>query len=417
MATNKLSKTKISRLISDSKFLGKVQRVNDGNKLYICVEASGNAHWEFRYRKPINGKDTYMRIGPYPLVGIADARKEIHHYHKSLHNGIDPLLVKNGVIESIDYAGNAEFSDYCKHYFSENPKGWAKNTIKDKTGIVENHLATIIGSSPLKSLTSNIIWDALSTIESRNVRNKALVLISTVLSYAAVKGGLKHTIEIDRLKGFFGKPKSKNYPAMKPEEVGELINGFVNSNTSILVFLVFLWQLHLLLRPGEAASSEHEYINLAERKFVIANLKNDSEHCVPLTESAIRIFTFVTEHFPDEKYLFPGNSKNGCIGAGTVGHAIRNNLNLKGKMTAHGTRSMGSTKLHEDLIPSHVVEACLSHIDSNSVRAAYYRDNFYGPRVKVMEEWSDFIDLQLKAVVSNSNEDSPLIEVITAIIS
>ncbi|GEA61904.1 tyrosine-type recombinase/integrase [Vibrio comitans] len=417
MAINKLSTTKIARLISDSKFFGKVQRVNDGNKLYICAEANGNAHWEFRYRKPFNGKDTYMRIGSYPFVGIADARKEIQHYHQALHNGIDPWLVKSGVIESIEYAGNVTFSDYCKHYFSENPKRWAKNTIKDKTGIVENHLAKIIGSSPLKSLTLNVIWDALNTIESGNVRNKALVLICTILNYASVKGGLVDSIETDKLKEYFRKPKSKNYPAMKPEEVGELINGFVHSNTSILVFLLFLWQLHLLLRPGEAASSEHENINLAERKLVIANLKNDSEHCIPLTESAIRIFTFVTKYFPDEKYLFPGNSKAGCIGAGTVGHAIRNNLNLKGKMTAHGTRSIGSTKLHEDLVPSHVVEACLSHIDSNSVRAAYYRDNFYGPRVKVMEEWSDFIDLQLKTVVSNSNEDSHLIEVITAIIS
>ncbi|GEA61922.1 hypothetical protein VCO01S_31150 [Vibrio comitans NBRC 102076] len=69
------------------------------------------------------------------------------------------------------------------------------------------------------------------------------------------------------------------------------------------------------------------------------------------------------------------------------------------------------------MIPSHVVDACLSHIDSNSMRAAYYRENVYGPRVKVMEEWSDFIDLQLKAVVTNFNEHSPLIEVITAIIS
>ncbi|MFC0171324.1 hypothetical protein [Vibrio comitans] len=51
------------------------------------------------------------------------------------------------------------------------------------------------------------------------------------------------------------------------------------------------------------------------------------------------------------------------------------------------------------------------------MRAAYYRENVYGPRVKVMEEWSDFIDLQLKAVVTNFNEHSPLIEVITAIIS
>ncbi|GAM58235.1 phage integrase [Vibrio ishigakensis] len=416
MATNKLNKTKIEKLISDCKFYGKLKRVNDGDKLYICVEANGKAHWEFRYRRPLDGKDTYMRIDSYPLLGIADARKQSWPLHQALHDGIDPSLVKSGVIESIEHLGNVRFHDFSEHYFSKKPKKWGTVTIKDKEGIVKKHLVPTIGNTPLKSLRLNMIWGALDTIESANVRNKAFLIIKDVLEFAVAKGGLEDTVELDKLKAYFKKPKSKHYPAMKPEEVGQLISDFVHSNTSVLVFLLFLWQLHLLLRPGEAASTELANINLTERMFIIQNLKNDTEHAVPLSESAIRIYEFVTANFPDEKYLFPGRSKAGCIGDGTVGNAIRNTLKLKGKMTAHGTRSMGSTKLHESLVPSEIVEACLSHIDSNNVRAAYYRDNFYGPRIEVMEGWSEFIDLQLKKVVSNCYRDSPLIEVVKAIL-
>ncbi|PAU89555.1 hypothetical protein CK507_01370 [Pseudomonas sp. WN033] len=47
---------------------------NDGNGLYFKVTKTGSTSWIFRYK--INYKSRDMGQGPYPAVGLADAREQ-----------------------------------------------------------------------------------------------------------------------------------------------------------------------------------------------------------------------------------------------------------------------------------------------------------------------------------------------------
>ena len=65
-------------------------------------------------------------------------------------------------------------------------------------------------------------------------------------------------------------------------------------------------------------------------------------------------------------------------------------------MTAHGFRAMASTLLNERGIAPDLIELQLAHKERNKVRAAYNRAERLAERVKLMRDWSNYLD-KLKA--------------------
>ena len=53
---------------------------------------------------------------------------------------------------------------------------------------------------------------------------------------------------------------------------------------------------------------------------------------------------------------------------------------------------MASTLLDERGWAPDVIEAQLAHVDGNSVRRAYNRALYWEERVKMMQEWADYLD-------------------------
>ncbi len=68
-------------------------------------------------------------------------------------------------------------------------------------------------------------------------------------------------------------------------------------------------------------------------------------------------------------------------------------MGYKGKLVAHGFRSLASTILNEEGFNGDVIEACLSHIGKNEVRNAYNRATYLDRRKPVMQWWSDHIEM------------------------
>jgi integrase len=67
-------------------------------------------------------------------------------------------------------------------------------------------------------------------------------------------------------------------------------------------------------------------------------------------------------------------------------------MGYKGRQTAHGFRSIGSTALNEQQFSPDVIEAALAHIDKNAVRRAYNRSDYLEQRRAMMSWWSEYIE-------------------------
>lgn len=65
----------------------------------------------------------------------------------------------------------------------------------------------------------------------------------------------------------------------------------------------------------------------------------------------------------------------------------------KDEVTAHGFRATASTLLNESgLWNPDAIERALSHGDSDAVRGAYSRGNYWDERVRMAKWWSDYLD-------------------------
>lgn len=66
----------------------KMQRLADGNGLYLVITPKGNKVWHFRYY--FEGKPKTLSLGKYPDVGLKDARDKLHEACKKVAAGGDP---------------------------------------------------------------------------------------------------------------------------------------------------------------------------------------------------------------------------------------------------------------------------------------------------------------------------------------
>jgi len=67
-------------------------------------------------------------------------------------------------------------------------------------------------------------------------------------------------------------------------------------------------------------------------------------------------------------------------------------MGYKGRMTGHGFRGLASTILHEQGYVHDHIELRLTRAPRNAVSAAYNHTLYLGPRTKMMQDWTDFLE-------------------------
>ena len=71
---------------------GKVQKHSDGGGLFLYITPEGKKSWRLAYR--FMGKQKLLVIGPYPAIGLKEARERRESAKKLLVDNIDPNVVK-----------------------------------------------------------------------------------------------------------------------------------------------------------------------------------------------------------------------------------------------------------------------------------------------------------------------------------
>ncbi|MFA0026052.1 tyrosine-type recombinase/integrase, partial [Vibrio sp. 10N.261.49.A5] len=111
----------------------------------------------------------------------------------------------------------------------------------------------------------------------------------------------------------------------------------------------------------------------------------------PLTEQTLGLLDVMKPISGHREFIFPSDrNPKTHINPQTANMALKR-MNYKGKLVAHGLRALASTTLNEQGFDSDVIEAALSHIDSNEVRKAYNRADYLDRRKKLMAWWSNHI--------------------------
>jgi integrase len=210
----------------------------------------------------------------------------------------------------------------------------------------------------------------------------------------AVNTGLAQTNPLAGIGKAFSTPKVVNLPTLMPEQLPDLMAAINRSQTKIVTRSLIEWQLHTMVRPGEAAGTRWEEIDRKKALWTIPaeRMKKNRPHVIPLSPQALSILEVLEPISGHREFVFPSDhDPRRSANSQSANRAIKR-MGFHGQLVSHGLRALASTTLNEHGFDSDVIEAALAHIDKNSIRAAYNRAQYLERRKVMMAWWSDHIE-------------------------
>jgi integrase len=145
-------------------------------------------------------------------------------------------------------------------------------------------------------------------------------------------------------------------------------------------------------RTNEAVGALWDEVDFTAKTWTVPaeRMKARKEHCVPLSEPALRIL----RSLPREKgspFVFISAARKGKSLSNTAMNGLLKHMQRNGDISVHGFRSSFRTWCSDATnFPDHVAEMCLAHTVGNSIERVYKRTTLFDRRRQLMAAWAKF---------------------------
>lgn len=384
MPTNKLGAAQIKALQP----AGKPKKYFDGGGLYLYVTPSGGKIWRMAYR--LAGKQQTLVFGAYPVVSLADARKQRDSVKALLAKGGDPKAeVREAKLSLV-------FADAVEQYWAGRAD-LADKTREDAQAALARHLYRRLQHVPLNQIDKHLLLEALLVVDraGKHVLARKLRRWSNqVFEWAVERGHCERNPAAEiRPERAFGRSVEQHQAALDLRDVPDFwarlaLEGALSSALACRL-LAYTW-----VRTQELRLMEWSEIDQAERLWVVpgVKMKKRRDHLVPLSDQALAIIAEMGERRRGERFVFENpRDKNRAMSENAVLYLIHR-LGYKGRMTGHGWRTVASTWANERGYSPDAIERQLAHVPGDAVRAAYNRAEYLDIRRTMLQSWADWLD-------------------------
>ena len=318
-------------------------KYGDGRNLYLHVGPNGGKSWLFIYRRL--GKDRMRGLGPYPRVGLGEARTKAGEYRSLLQEGVEPPKGRGAVQKKEE---GRTFEQVNEKYITEHRNSW-KNPGKAE-GIWRNSLRDyaykVLGNKDVAEIDLKDIKAVLGPIwlEKHPTAKKVRWRIGAVLSYAAAldmrpdidftrRGGA-----LDRLLPRAKQVKVKAHDSLSHREAPAMLTALRKRPgvaASALDFLILT-----AARTSEVRLMTWDQIDMVEASWNAPEeiMKAGKPHRVPLSADAIAILKSQPRETSSE-YVFLSLSKPGEPMSNMAMTQLLKRMGRKDGITVHGFRS------------------------------------------------------------------------------
>lgn len=391
-STNPLNPTQVSR----AKPKDKVYNLADGSGLYLRVKPNGTKLWIFNYYKPYTNKRTDISIGQYPSIPLAKAREKRAEFLSLLADKVDPKTHREEEFRLKAEAVSNTFESVAERWMNVHKTKVAEKTAERMWKSMENHVFPRIGKMPIDKITAPVAIEILQSVTGREKYETARMIsqrMNSVMTFA-VNAGIVHHNPLLGIKQMIPANKVKNMPSLKPDELPELMRALNFANVMFATRCLIEWQLHTMCRPGEAVTAKWAEIDFEEGIWTIPaeKMKMGREHIIPLTSQTLALLNLMKPHSGHREYIFPSHRNPKSHASKETANTALKRMGFKDRLVAHGMRSLASTTLNEQGFDSDVIEAALSHVDTDKVRSAYNRATYLERRKVMMSWWSQHIE-------------------------
>ena len=374
----------------------KPKKYFDRGGLYLQVNPSGTKCWRIKYRYFDTPK--IMAIGTYPEMSLEMARDKLFETKRILRENKDPCTQKKETKRLAKFNSNNTFEAVAKEWHDLNKHKWTPEHASRVWNRMENHVIPVIGKRPISEIHAlELLEDIVRKIEKKDkteTSHRVLQTCGAIFRFGILTKRLSYNPAQD-LRGALKPHKKQSYPTIQIDEVPEFLKRLEDYKTSELNKLAIKMLMLVFVRQGELRQAQWKHMSFEKKIWCIPAhlMKMREEHIVPLSKQTLDIIEKIKIISGSSEYLFPTQNKirHPIMSENLINDIIKE-IGYKGRLVAHGFRSLASTTLNELGYAPDVIERQLAHSERNEVRAAYNRAEYLPQRICMMQEWADYID-------------------------
>ena len=377
--------TLTTKAIEAAKPKEKGYKLSDASGLYLFVGPTGLKSWRANYLR--NGKQATRTYGRWPEMSLAAARKA-------------HVLARDAVATAVQ----------TRTTFAQVVQDWLKIKLptlsngKHQIQVAETlarHVLPSIGQMPIDQIKRA---DLVAVVQAAQAGGKIETAhrvagrICMVFDYAQDAGILDSHPASGLTRVLQSRQTKKPMASIAPAEAGELFRA-IESYPEIITRLGLQLLAHTFVRPGELRGMRWNELVADDAVWIVPaeRMKLRKPHVVPLSRQALAILAQLRDMTGEGDLVLDSPQRPGHpLSENTFLFALYR-LGYRGRMTAHGFRSLASTVLNESGFEPDVIERQLAHQESDAVRAAYNRAEYLPKRSEMMQWWADWVEARSAA--------------------
>ncbi|MBC3382238.1 integrase arm-type DNA-binding domain-containing protein [Serratia fonticola] len=401
--------------VRTAKPMDKQYKLTDGNGMHLLVHPNGSRYWRLQYR--FGGKQKMLALGVYPDVSLADARARRDEARKQLANGIDPSDKKK--TDKVEQNEARTFEEVAIEWHATNQK-WSEEHSKRVLKSLEDNLFPTIGKRNIVELKTRDLLAPIKVVELSGRLEVAsrLQQRSTAIMRYAVQSGLIDYNPAQEMAGAVASSNRQHRPALELKRTLELLQRIDSYTGRPLTRLAVELTLLIFIRSSELRFARWPEIDFETSMWTIPPEREPIEgvkhshrgskmrtpHLVPLSRQALSILKQIQKFSGSHDLIFIGDhDPRKPMSENTVNKSLRvMGYDTKVEVCGHGFRTMACSSLIESgLWSKDAVERQMSHMERNSVRAAYiHKAEHLDERKLMLQWWADYLDANREKAIS-----------------
>lgn len=371
--------------------------------LFLRIAPGGSKQWIQRVR--VNGVRVDRGLGPFPRVGIAEARRLAEGNRALIHAGEDPWAGKRQMpAESAERVPVPESPRTMPTFLEAarltdaalalTRKPGAKKTEKWLRSL-ENH-AKLLHNKPLDRITRN---DVVATVKPiwlthHDTADGVFRRIRQVLNYGLEHGLLKENVASGSFKfSLPTQPKlQRGHQRAAPwQDIPDIVSRVRASNADDVTKRATEFVVLTAGRSAEIREARWSEVDLENATWTVPaeRMKGTGtgrRHIVPLSRQALHILEEQAASGTASEFIFVAR-KGQHLSENTITKLLER---IGAGSTAHGLRSAFGGWTDDTGEDHRLAEMCLAHTVKNAVEAAYYRTDILDRRRELLQRWADF---------------------------
>jgi integrase len=381
---NKLTDNQVRAIRAEDK----PKKYADGAGLYLFVPPSGAKLWRYRYRDEASKPQT-LTFGAYPLVSLAEARKQRDDARKFVMADEVPPQKRGAPKGQKDIT----LADAVEQYWPTRKDLSDGYRTKAENCLVQ-HIVPVLGKRLMREISRTDLMDALKPMDAKGLHvqvRKARLWLSSVWEWT-----IEHDYATDnpclqiRPEKAFGRTLTESHAALDLKEVPDFMARMsVEAELqSVLAckLLALTWTRTNELRKMTWAEIDGDLWRIPGER-----MKRRKDHLVPLSRQALGIIDKMHQRSRGSDYVFPSDRRDDRPMSENAILYLIHRMGYKGKMTGHGMRSVGSTWANEGGYSSDAIERQLAHVPDDKIRAVYNRAEFLPERRAMLQAFADWL--------------------------